>query len=118
MVIGFKDLVLPKNTNQHGLLFGGDTLGNMDKAAGNILRRYTDQKFVTKAINQMLFIHPVKLGDILTIQGMISKKGKTSCIVKVLAFTGSSTQKLCASAEFVFVAIDHNLNKRDFEWNV
>ena len=76
-------IMMPKDTNALGTIFGGVILSYIDQAAAVQARKYASQRFVTKALNAVEFVSPVHLGDVVSFYTGIVKVGRTSLTVKV-----------------------------------
>lgn len=105
----YRDMVLPRQLNHHGSMFGGEVCSLIDKAASNLLRMRSSQKFVTLFIKSLKFVEPIHSGDLITVLGKITKVGNTSVTIEVEAFAERGSQKLkVTESTLVFVAIDEN----------
>ena len=60
-----KVLLLPKDTNALGTIFGGVILSHIDLASAVEARKTAAHRFVTKAIREVEFHSPVFVGDIV-----------------------------------------------------
>ena len=58
-------LLLPKDTNAYGTIFGGVILANIDLASAIEARKVAAHRFVTKAMREVEFHEPVYVGDIV-----------------------------------------------------
>ena len=76
-------IMMPKDTNAMGTIFGGVILSYIDQAAAIQACKYASQRFVTKALNAVEFKAPVHLGDVVSFYTSIIKVGRTSLTVKV-----------------------------------
>lgn len=77
-------ILLPKDTNEHGTIFGGVILSYIDQAGAVEARRSTrNQKFVTVAMREVVFEQPVWVGDIVSFYTRVKKVGRTSIVVEV-----------------------------------
>jgi len=102
-------LVLPENTNTLGNLMGGQLLNWMDIVSAISAHRHCKRVVVTAAVNNVSFQHPIKLGDIVTIEGKVSRAFSSSMEVYLEVFvedhiTGKKTR--CNEAMYTFVAVD------------
>src|SRR4051812_38402149 len=77
---------MPKDTNAYGDIFGGWLVSLMDAAAGLIAARRAKGRAVTVAMDGMQFLHPVKVGDEVSVYGEITKVGRTSLTIEVEAW--------------------------------
>ena len=60
-----KVLLLPKDTNALGTIFGGVILSHIDLASAVEARKHGARRFVTKAMRAVEFVAPVHVGDIV-----------------------------------------------------
>ena len=104
-------LLLPKDTNAYGTIFGGVILSNIDLASAIEARKKAAHRYVTKAMREVEFHEPVFLGDIVSFYTETLRVGRTSITVRVLVEAerwGAShgeTVKV-TEAEVVLVAVD------------
>src|SRR5215212_2007067 len=77
-------VLMPKDTNAHGTIFGGVILSYIDIAAAIEVRKRTLKKIVTKAMHEVIFVAPVFVGDIVSCYTSLVKIGRTSITVKVI----------------------------------
>ena len=104
-------LLLPKDTNAYGTIFGGVILSNIDLASAIEARKQAAHRYVTKAMREVEFHEPVFLGDIVSFYTETLRVGRTSITVRVLVEAerwGAShgeTVKV-TEAEVVLVAVD------------
>lgn len=105
-------VMLPKDTNALGSIFGGVILSQLDLAASEEARKAAGRNVVTKFINEVDFIAPVKVGDWVSFYTRTTRVGTTSVTVNVLvvAHRGNRRDELfeVTEAEAVFVAVDED----------
>ena len=77
-------LLLPKDTNAYGTIFGGVILSHVDLASAIEARRIAPHHFVTKAMREVEFHEPVYVGDIISFYTETVRVGRTSVTVRVL----------------------------------
>ena len=102
-------LVLPENTNTLGNLMGGQLLNWMDVISAISAHRHCHRIVVTAAVNNVSFDHPIKLGDIVTIEAKVSRAFSSSMEVYMEVFVEHHTtgeRKKCNEAIYTFVAVD------------
>lgn len=102
-------LVLPENTNTLGNLMGGQLLNWMDVISAISAHRHCKRIVVTAAVNNVSFQHPIKLGDIVTIEAKVSRAFSSSMEVYMEVFIeDNATGKKLKSNEaiYTFVAVD------------
>lgn len=103
------ELVLPNDTNTLGNLMGGKLLHWLDICAAISAHRCSNRIVVTAAVNNVSFAHPIKLGDIVTLEAKVSRSFTSSMEVIIQVFvedhrTGAKTK--CNDAIYTFVAVD------------
>jgi acyl-CoA hydrolase len=99
------------DANLHGNVHGGVIMKAVDDAAGACASRHTRGKAVTASMDEMVFLQPVHVGDILTCKAQVNWTGSTSMEVGVRVSTqrwddADADGHHVASAYLVFVAID------------
>ena len=103
-------VLMPKDTNAHGTIFGGIILSQIDLAGSVEVRRHTRHPVVTVALEKVIFHAPVFVGDIVSFYTRIARLGRTSATVhvKVVAERARErgTRVDVTEAEVVYVAID------------
>jgi len=77
-------LLLPKDTNAYGTIFGGVILSNIDLASAIEARKVAAHRYVTKAMREVEFHEPVFLGDIVSFYTETLRVGRTSITVRVV----------------------------------
>lgn len=106
-----KVVAMPVDTNPDGDMFGGWIVSQMDLAAYLHARKFTENRLVTVAIDDITFHKPVFVGDCLICYAHTEKTGNTSITVKVNAMVerkkGLSVEQV-TEGSFVFVAIGEN----------
>lgn len=105
-------VAMPADTNMNGDIFGGWVVSHMDMATGIAARRRAKTRAVTRAIDQLEFIHPVYVGDTVCCYADLIKTGRTSMQFRIevwtIAINNNSEERRTKVAEglFTFVAID------------
>ena len=79
-----KVLLLPKDTNALGTIFGGVILSHIDLASAVEARKTAPHRYVTKAMNAVEFHAPVFVGDLVNFFTETVRVGRTSITVKVI----------------------------------
>ena len=81
-VPAIKVLLLPKDTNALGTIFGGVILSHIDLASAVEARKTAPLRYVTKAMREVEFHAPVFLGDIVSFYTETLRVGRTSVTVQ------------------------------------
>ncbi len=107
-------MVMPRDTNPHGTIFGGVILSYIDQAGAIEARSHGGHRVVTVALDRVEFHEPVYVGDVLSLYTETVKKGRTSVCVRVfveaLRFSNPGEVVPVTVADITFVAIDKNRN--------
>jgi acyl-CoA thioesterase YciA len=74
---------MPADVNQHGDIFGGWIMSQVDIAGGVLAARRARGRVATVAVNSFTFKQPVLVGDLVTFFGEIARVGRTSVTVDV-----------------------------------
>ena len=97
------------DANISGNVHGGVVMKLVDTAAGLAAHKHCRDRVVTVAMDEMSFLEPVFLGEVVTLRAMVNDVGRTSMEVGVRVdaenyFTGRTVHT--SSAYLVFVALD------------
>jgi len=108
-----KVMLLPKDTNALGTIFGGVILSHIDLASAVEARKVARQRYVTKAMREVEFHEPVFLGDIVNFFTETVRVGRTSITVKVTVEAerwgaGEGERVTVTQAEVILVAVDEH----------
>jgi acyl-CoA thioesterase YciA len=106
-----RQLAMPADTNPAGDIFGGWVMAQMDVAGGIAAAGIAKGRVVTVAASTMVFIQPVKVGDVVCVYTSLKRVGRTSITFDVEAW--ALRQRIgdrvkVTQAEFTFVAVDEN----------
>jgi acyl-CoA thioesterase YciA len=106
-----KVLLLPKDTNALGTIFGGVILSHIDLASAVEARKAAPRRYVTRAMREVVFHEPVRVGDIVNFFTETVRVGRTSITVKVSVEAerwggGEGERVTVTEAEVVLVAVD------------
>ncbi|MDR6758555.1 acyl-CoA thioesterase YciA [Mycoplana sp. BE70] len=105
-----RTLAMPADANAAGDIFGGWVMSQMDLAAGIRAAERAHGRVVTRAVKEMAFQLPVKIGDTINVFTEISAVGRTSITLQVEAwarrYLTGELDKVTA-ATFIMVALDH-----------
>ena len=77
-------LLLPKDTNAMGTIFGGVILSHIDLASAVEARKAAAHRYVTKAMREVEFHEPVFVGDIISFYTQLVRVGHTSVTIRVI----------------------------------
>lgn len=77
-------LMMPRDTNGHGTIFGGVILSYIDQAGAIEARRQGLQFMVTVSMDKVVFHEPVFVGDLVSFWTETLRIGNTSITTKVV----------------------------------
>ncbi|EPD90561.1 acyl-CoA thioesterase [Streptomyces albus] len=99
-------------TNLYGTVHGGVIMKLADDAAGAVAGRHSGGPAVTASMDEMVFLEPVRVGDLVHVKAQVNWTGRTSMEigVRVLAerWNESTPATHVGSAYLVFAAIDES----------
>lgn len=104
--------VLPKDTNGYGFMHGGVLVQYADNLAFALASSFSRNNVVTAKINNIEFLNPIKLDDIVKLKARVIKTGKSSILINVkITSEEIKTGKIyeISNMEFVMVVVDENL---------
>ncbi|MBI4455463.1 MAG: acyl-CoA thioesterase [Acidobacteria bacterium] len=103
------EVVLPNDTNPLGTILGGKVMHLIDMAGVIAAHRHSRSVAVTVAMDQVQFLSPVKVGELIILQAQVTAAFHTSMEVEVKVFSEnllSGVRRPTSSAFLTFVAID------------
>jgi acyl-CoA thioesterase YciA len=108
---------MPADANQHGDIFGGWVMSQVDIAGGVVAARRARGRVATVAVNSFVFREPVLIGDLVTFYAAIARVGRTSITVDVEVYaqrnpTDVVTVKV-TEASLTYVATDAERRPRE-----
>lgn len=102
-------VMMPRDTNAEGTIFGGVILSLIDQAAYVEALRQAHHRYVTVAFREVEFHHPVFVGDVLSLYGETTRIGRTSMTIhiRVCARRRLNPDELVqvTEADVIFVAV-------------
>ena len=105
----YTDVALPNDANTLGNVLGGHVMHLVDMCGGLAAWRHSRRPVVTAAMDQMSFLHPVHIGQLLALKSSVNRAFRTSMEVGVKVWvedprTGEVVHT--SSAYLTFVALD------------
>ena len=102
-------VVLPNDANPLGFILGGTVMHLIDIAGAIACHRHTRTLLVTAAVDDLQFLHSIKVGDMIILNSHVTCAFTTSLEVQVDVFseeTLTGRRQLTSRAFLTFVAID------------
>ncbi len=109
----YSELALPNDSNSLGNLLGGKVMHLVDLAGAMAAMRHSRNVVVTAAIDQMSFLHPVRIGQWVRLRSAVNRVFRTSMEVGVKVYVEDlirGEMQHTSSAYLTFVAIDAENN--------
>ncbi len=109
--LAIRRLLLPRDTNHRGEVFGGAILAEIDLAGAVEARRHTVHDVATVAVKEVQFVRPVQVGDVVTFFTSLVRIGTSSIHVRVeveASRDGEGALQSVTVAEVVYVTITRN----------
>jgi uncharacterized protein (TIGR00369 family) len=102
-------VMMPSDANTQGNVHGGTIMKLVDTTGGVVAMRHSRQRVVTARMDEMNFLHPVYVGDLVTLKASLNAVGRSSMEVGVRVEaentrTGEVTHT--GTAYLVYVALD------------
>ncbi|HYQ99634.1 MAG TPA: acyl-CoA thioesterase [Casimicrobiaceae bacterium] len=101
---------MPADANQHGDIFGGWVMSQVDIAGGVAAARRARGRVATVAVNSFTFKQPVLIGDQVSFYSTITRVGRTSITVDVEVYAQRNPRDLVCvkvtEASLTYVATD------------
>jgi acyl-CoA hydrolase len=104
-------VVLPNDANPLGFILGGSVMHLIDIAGAIACHRHTRSLLVTAAVDGLQFLHPIKVGDLIILESVVTAAWSTSLEVQVDVFseeTLTGVRRLTSRAYLTFVAVDRD----------
>ena len=105
-----KVIPMPADTNGNGDIFGGWVMAQVDLAGSVLPARLVQGRMATVAVNEFVFKHPVRVGDICSFFAHVTRIGRTSVTVEVEVyserFAGQGRYVKVTEARLTYVALD------------
>ncbi|AMY04430.1 acyl-CoA thioesterase [Staphylococcus condimenti] len=103
--------VYPQDTNHHHTMFGGLLMANIDEIAAICAMKHSSAPVVTASTDSVDFLLPIRTGDVISYEAMVSYAGSTSmevCVQIILEDIMEDKKYMAALSFLTFVALDDN----------
>jgi acyl-CoA thioesterase YciA len=108
--LALRVLMMPRDTNHQGTIFGGIILAHIDQAGYVEARRHGLHRWVTASIDRVDFKAPVHVGEVVEFKSRTIRAGRSSVTVQVVV----DAQRLDGSwarvteAQLTMVSVDED----------
>lgn len=107
----YSEICLPNDTNMLGNMLGGHVMHLVDLCGAIAAIRHARCPVVTASVDQMTFLHPVHVGELVMLKSQVNRVFRTSMEVGVKVWVENlqtGEVKHTSSAYLTFVAVDSN----------
>ncbi len=112
-------LMMPRDTNAAGTIFGGVILSYIDQAGAEEALFQGARRVLTVAMKEVTFVEPVFVGDLVSFYTSLVRTGRTSITVRVTVTAARhfdrSEEVLVTEAEITYVNVDHDRRPRPID---
>ncbi len=109
--VTISQLMEPAHANLLGNVHGGHIMKLVDEAGALACMKHSRQRVVTVAVDRMIFEHPIKISDLVTVSAEVSYVGNTSMEAEVSVQAENPTTGEhwhTNTAYLVYVALDES----------
>lgn len=110
----YSEICLPNDTNLLGNMLGGHVMHLVDLCGAIAGMRHSRYTVVTASIDQMTFLHPVHVGELVMLKSQVNRVFRTSMEVGVKVWVENlhtGGLRHTSSAYLTFVALDKAGNR-------
>mgnify|MGYP001413891038 CR=1 FL=1 len=108
-----RQVMMPRDTNALGTIFGGVILSMIDLAAAIEAHKHHAGKVVTVSMDQIEFKHPVNVGDLVSCYTTTERIGRSSIRARVAVWAqrrfGGGTVQFVTEGAVTMVAVDDKM---------
>ncbi|MCP3920893.1 MAG: acyl-CoA thioesterase [bacterium] len=110
LIPAIRQVMMPRDTNAVGTIFGGVILAQIDLAAAIEAHKHHPARVVTVSMDKIEFKAPVRVGDLVSFFTNTTRIGRTSIRVHVSVWAqrrfGGGDHEYVTEAEVTMVAVD------------
>jgi acyl-CoA thioesterase YciA len=110
LIPAIRQVMMPRDTNAVGTIFGGVILSQIDLAAAIEAHKHHPSRVVTVSMDKVVFRAPVFVGDLVSFFTKTARVGRTSITVHVAVWSqrrfGGGEQAYVTEADVTMVAVD------------
>lgn len=103
------EVVLPNDANPLGNILGGKVMHLIDIAGAIVAHRHTRNAVVTVSVDNLDFLHPIRVGQLIILRAQVTRAFRTSLEVAVKVYLEDSLtgeHRQTSSAFVTYVALD------------
>jgi acyl-CoA hydrolase len=110
----YSEICLPNDANTLGNMLGGHVMHLVDLCGAIAAMRHARCSVVTASVDQMTFLHPIRIGELVRLKSQVNRVFRTSMEVGVKVWVENLRTpgfRHTSSAYLTFVAIDQAGNR-------
>ncbi|MBV8831713.1 MAG: acyl-CoA thioesterase [Acidobacteriaceae bacterium] len=110
----YSEICLPNDANTLGNMLGGHVMHLVDLCGAIAAMRHARCSVVTASVDQMTFLHPIRIGELVLLKSQVNRVFRTSMEVGVKVWVEnlhSGHMRHTSSAYLTFVALDRAGNR-------
>lgn len=103
--------VLPNDANPLGYILGGTVMHLIDIAGAIAAARHARMPIVTAAVDDLQFLHPIRVGDLIILRARVNAVFTTSMEVEVEVFSEemlTGARQLTSRAYLTFATVEED----------
>ncbi len=105
--VRFSKQIVPTRANPGGRVHAGEIMQMLYNAAHKAAQKHSGTDVTAVAVDEMVFLHPLHMGTVVTAHAFLTFTGKTSMEVEVNLYTEDLPETTAVlTAYFVMVALD------------
>lgn len=113
-------VAMPADANAYGDIFGGWLVSQMDLGGAILAHQRARNRVTTVAIDKMVFLKPVYVGDLIGCYAEVVKTGHSSITITVQVWVNRmrlGAREHVAEGIFTFVALDQDRRPKVIDWS-
>jgi acyl-CoA thioesterase YciA len=112
-------VAMPADANAYGDIFGGWLVSQMDLGGAVLAHRRARNRVTTVAIDKMVFLKPVYVGDLVCCYADVVHLGHSSIAIQLQVWVHRmrfGIEEQAATGVFTFVAINEEGRPKNIDW--
>ncbi len=112
-------VAMPADANAYGDIFGGWLVSQMDLGGAVMANKRAQNRVTTVAIDKLVFLKPVYVGDLVCCYSEMVKTGHSSITLKLEVWASRmrfGAEEKVSEGIFTFVALDENRRPKVIQW--
>jgi acyl-CoA thioesterase YciA len=112
-------VAMPADANAYGDIFGGWLVSQMDLGGAVLAHQRARNRVTTVAIDKMVFLRPLYIGDLVCCYGSVIKTGHSSITIDLQVWAHRmryGTVEQVGAGTFTFVAINEEGRPKNIDW--